>query len=217
LLKEIGDSRTGERRARELLRPWNDTLSTAAAAVVAARREFALDLDSRARNVPEKLLPECADVRVAYRPSPGYDSGAREGYEAALRSRLAARVADEIRLGYTVAGPQRDELSLTVAGKDLLIYGSSGQQRAALIALLLAQMELTRERKGAYPVLLLDDVDSDIDEARIATLLDGLGESFQAVVATSKGSLPGADARLRLTMKNGRAERGSPTRGSAEV
>jgi DNA replication and repair protein RecF len=207
LLGELREREVPQGAAREALRPWDEVLVRGAAPLVEGRADFVRSLAEKVRGVTRRLLPERDKLELAYRPRPGYDSAGGEDYGATLGQRLAGGVAGDLRLGYTVAGPQRDDLALRVEGKDLWTFGSSGQLRATMIALLLAQMELIRERRGAYPVLLLDDVDSDIDEARYARLMESLQGDFQAVVATSKGSLPGVAARRRLLMEAGRARR----------
>jgi DNA replication and repair protein RecF len=205
LLSDLRDRGVVGRAAAERLGPWTGPLAEAAAQVAAGRRDFSAALVSRVGEVPSRLLPERDQLEVAYRPGPGYDSPDGEDGRTALERRLEACLADDLRLGYTTTGPQRDDLVLKLGGKDLLAFGSSGQLRATMIALLLAQMEIIRERKGSYPVLLLDDVDSDIDEERYATLMESLGGNFQAIVATSKGSLPGVAAQRRLLLEEGHA------------
>ena len=76
---------------------------------------------------------------------------------------------------------------------------------AVRVALLLAQVEIIRERKGGYPVLLLDDVDLDIDEDRYATLMGWLEGYDQALVATAKGGHPSDGSGRRIVMVSGRA------------
>lgn len=205
LLSDLRDRGVGGKAAEAKLGPWTRPLAEAAAQVARGRRDFTEALVSRVGRVPSRLLPERDDLEVAYRPGPGYDACDGEDGRRALERRLEACLPDDLRLGYTTTGPQRDDLVLRLGGKDLLAFGSSGQLRATMIALLLAQMEIIRERKGSYPVLLLDDVDSDIDEERYATLMESLGGSFQAIVATSKGSLPGVAAQRRLLLEEGRA------------
>jgi DNA replication and repair protein RecF len=205
LLSGLRESGASPAAARRAVTPWNEPLAAAGSVVSEGRAEFTRDLARGVREVPSRLLPEKGELEVAYRPGGGYDSPDGEDPRASLERRLAERLDDDLRIGYTTPGPQRDDLSLRWKGKDLLAYGSSGQLRAALIALLLAQMEITRERKGSYPLLLLDDVDSDIDEVRYATLMESLGEAFQAIVATSKSSLPGLSARRTFLLESGRA------------
>jgi DNA replication and repair protein RecF len=205
LLSDLGRRGAPRAAAEAALAPWTAPLVSAAALVAGGRRDFCEALAARVESAPSRLLPERGQLEVAYRPGPGYDAPDGEGGRRALERRLEACVDDDLRLGYTTTGPQRDDLTLKLEGKDLLAFGSSGQLRATMIALLLAQMEIIRERKGSYPVLLLDDVDSDIDEERYATLMKSLGGSFQAIVATSKGSLPGVEAQRRYLLEEGHA------------
>lgn len=123
-------------------------------------------------------LPGTAELR--YRPrSQAEDS---EG----LAAELAERRTADIERGFTAHGPHRDELQLLLAGAALRAYGSQGQQRSALLALLFAERTLLAERRARQPLMLLDDVMSELDAERrdlLASLLRGDG---QAVITTTE-------------------------------
>jgi DNA replication and repair protein RecF len=91
--------------------------------------------------------------------------------ESALRDMLESTRRDDIARGVTTVGPHRDEVLITVAGKEARVYGSQGQQRTAVIAIKLATMECVQSTFGYAPLLLLDDVFSDLDESRRAELI----------------------------------------------
>jgi DNA replication and repair protein RecF len=112
-----------------------------------------------------------------------------------FRDRLAAELVEvapvERRRGMTLLGPHRDDLALAVNGTDARAYGSQGQQRTAALALKLGELEYMRQATGEYPVLLLDDVMSELDEGRRRFLLSVAGEKTQVfVTATTTRSLP---------------------------
>jgi DNA replication and repair protein RecF len=205
LLRDLAGRNYPLERARSLLQPWDAAVARAGATVATGRAAFAGALAEKVPEVPDRLLPEKDELEVAYRPGAGYDAQDPEACGPTLERRLADRLSEDLRLGYTVTGPQRDDLVLRTGGRDLLTFGSSGQLRATLIALLLAQVEIIRERKGGCPVLLLDDVDLDIDAGRYATLMGWLEGYDQAVVATAKGGHPDDSTGRRIVMVAGRA------------
>ena len=123
-------------------------------------------------------LPGTAEVR--YRPrSAAEDAGG-------LAAELAERRTADLERGFTAHGPHRDELQLLLDGAALRAYGSQGQQRAALLALLFAERGLLAERRGRPPLMLLDDVMSELDAARRELLAGLLRSGGQAVITTTE-------------------------------
>ncbi|MEW6398674.1 MAG: DNA replication/repair protein RecF [Bacillota bacterium] len=100
-------------------------------------------------------------------------------WERSLRQELARRRREEIRYGVTLAGPHRDSVWFTVDGREVRQYGSRGEQRSVALAARLAQFALLRQRVGAEPVLLLDDVFAELDQRRQQSLTAGLPASTQ--------------------------------------
>ncbi|MDQ3644305.1 MAG: DNA replication/repair protein RecF [Actinomycetota bacterium] len=127
------------------------------------------------------------DPCVEYRPRSA--SPDAEG----LRAELAARHAADLERGFTAHGPHRDEVRLMHGGRALRTYGSQGQQRVGLLALLFAERDLLRAQRGRPPLMLLDDVMSELDSARrelLAELLSSEGQSL--VTTTDLDHVPGA-------------------------
>jgi DNA replication and repair protein RecF len=137
---------------------------------------------------------------------------AQLGYEAdpptveALVSRLDA----DLRRGVTSVGPQLRDLAITAGGRELRGYGSQGEQRTAVLALVLAEADLLTVERGSPPLLLLDDVLSELDEDRRRALLRALPPHSQTVItATSPGALPpsGLQPALVVRVRPGEAAR----------
>src|SRR5918912_184404 len=113
---------------------------------------------------------------------------------------LAARRDEDLRRGFTAHGPHRDEISLALGGRSARAYASQGQQRLAVLALLLGEHALLVEHCLAPPLLLLDDVMSELDARRRELLAETLQDEGQVVVTTTDpAQVPGA-ARARLVM-----------------
>jgi DNA replication and repair protein RecF len=130
-------------------------------------------------------LPGNAELR--YRPR-----SAAEDADSLVAELTERRTAD-LERGFTAHGPHRDELQLLLDGAALRSYGSQGQQRAALLALLFAERGLLAERRGRAPLMLLDDVMSELDAARRDLLAELLRSGGQAVItATEPEHVPGA-------------------------
>lgn len=165
---------------------WDTELSLRGAELMADRREAGEALAPGFEAMALELgLPEPA--QLAYRPrSRATDA---QGLAAELRERRTA----DLERGFTAHGPHRDDVALSHAGLSLRSYGSQGQQRTALLSLLFAERELLAERRGAPPLVLLDDVMSELDEARRERLAERLRAGGQAVLtATEPGHVPGA-------------------------
>jgi len=127
------------------------------------------------------------EIRMRYRPRSG--ASGVEGFASELRERHGA----DLERGFTAHGPHRDEVALIHDGVALRSYGSQGQQRVALLALLFAERDLLGAERGRRPLMLLDDVMSELDGARRELLSDLLRLEGQSVVtATDRDHVPGA-------------------------
>jgi DNA replication and repair protein RecF len=111
--------------------------------------------------------------------------------EAPTRSALEDRLARDVERGVTSLGPHLDDVSILAGERPLRSFGSQGEQRLAVLALLLAEAETIAARRGVPPLLLLDDVLSELDRARrgiLAARVAGAGQAF--VTATDAAMLP---------------------------
>ena len=168
---------------RDVLEPWTDALATAATELVDARRATLLLLSGPFHDRAGELGLD--DARLAYEAT------------APSAADLAARLQRDLERGSTGLGPHLDEIALLAGGRDLRTFGSQGEQRLAVLALLLAEAELLADRGGAPPLLLLDDALSELDAARRRILSERLGVAGQALVtATGAEALPLAPAQL---------------------
>jgi DNA replication and repair protein RecF len=172
------------RGARGELEVWDATFAAAAAALVAAREEAVAELTGSFAEAAEALgLEGGAAVEYAPRAS---------GSAAEICAGLGERREADLRLGRSSWGPHLDELKIGVDGRSLRRYGSQGQQRAALLALLFAERDALLEARRVVPLLLLDDVMSELDPGRRERLVERLGVGGQALItAAAEDSLPG--------------------------
>jgi DNA replication and repair protein RecF len=184
------------RGTRASLGAWDLELARHAIALRDDRAGAVGHLDERFTTVAEELgLLGAATLR--YRPR----SDAATPEE--LAAELAARVDSDLERGFTGHGPHRDELLLLRDGRELRVYGSQGEQRLALLALLLGERAAPEEERRAPPLLLLDDVMSELDADRRERLVERIGGAGQSVISTTDlAHVPGATApgvvRLRV-------------------
>ena len=130
---------------------------------------------------------------LAYRPR----SAAGDAEE--LAAELHERRASDLARGFTQHGPHRDDLALLRDGRELRAFGSQGEQRLALLSLLLAEREVLSRERGSAPLLLLDDVMSELDSARRSLLAERISAGGQTLITTTEQShvpaLPGSAHR----------------------
>jgi DNA replication and repair protein RecF len=175
------------RASRASLPAWDATLARHGIALMRDRAEVVERLSGRFATYAEALGLE-GDAQLEYRPRSGADSA------EALAAELAERTDGDLDRGFTGHGPHRDDLALRRDGRELRSYGSRGQVRLGLLALLLAEREELAAERGAPPLLLLDDVMSELDAARRGRLVEVLRAGGQSVVtATELSHIPGAD------------------------
>jgi DNA replication and repair protein RecF len=164
---------------------WDAELARQGIRLMEDRAEAAAGLRLRFADLAARLgLPDAAELR--YRPRSAAEDAER------LEAELAERRAADLERGFTTHGPHRDELQLLLEGVPLRAYGSQGQQRAALLALLFAERLLLAERRARPPLMLLDDVMSELDAERRELLAELLRSGGQAVItATEPEHVPG--------------------------
>ena len=152
---------------------FREPLVRAAARILRRRRELVAELAPRVLSAFAEISgPEAPEAHVAYRPASGMSvEGPEEEISARLAEILEHRLARDREKGYTSAGPHMDELVLALAGKGARLFGSQGQQRALVLALKIAEIENLRAALGRPPLLLLDDVSSELDPAKNRYLL----------------------------------------------
>lgn len=194
LLQDINESETNIDNARELVEPWNEQIIALGATIHRARRDY---VERLTQSLQQRLF-EREEVTIRY-VSALEGKGDLENYEALLKERLHLRLNAEIASGYSLIGPHRDELEILFDGRDIRTYGSSGQQRSALILLDLAAISVYYSWHNEYPLFLMDDVDAELDKRRIGHLLEYLEGRTQTFITTSKNDLiKGFAARAKL-------------------
>jgi DNA replication and repair protein RecF len=172
------------------LEPWDDLLVTLGAKLFIHRRGLARRLVERAEPVYHDLAGgEELDVTYLDRCGVGLTNVREEvtpaDVEQALRVELANRRADERVRVATLVGPHRDDIGFVIGGREARAYASQGQQRTVALAWKLAEVSVVEDVLGRKPVLLLDDVMSELDAARRRALTDLVRDDVQTIVTTT--------------------------------
>lgn len=178
LLRSAGGRLTPD--VESTLMVWNDKLGHAGDALGAARQQLVAALGPRVGEAYRALAGPGHPVQLDYHP---------EWLERGLRVELEAVTRDELRRGTTLVGPHRDELGLTLAGLPARTHASQGEQRTLSLALRIAGHHELAAVVGTNPVLLLDDVFSELDPDRATALLELL-VADQTIVTSASATPP---------------------------
>jgi DNA replication and repair protein RecF len=184
LLQDASESEMSAAQIAEIIAPWNEQLVSLSAEIHRARADYV----ERLRDVLERRLFGREDITIRY-VSSLEGKGDLSSYETLIADRLSLRLTAEISAGYALIGPHRDDLEILFDGRDMRAFGSSGQQRSALIMLDLAAISVYYSWHNEYPLFLIDDVDAELDRKRISNLLEYLEGRTQTFITTSKESL----------------------------
>ena len=161
---------------RSMLEIWDTQLAQTGAYISVVRDTYIRSLGRYATKLYYELAGERERFEISYRSSIYKDLEGRTDHSGELKdiyySRLSENIHDDIRAGFTTAGIHRDDLEMTINGLPVREFGSQGQQRSAAIVLKTAQAQMLSEDTGEKPVMLFDDVLSELDPERQAFVLE---------------------------------------------
>lgn len=182
--------------ARDELRFWDGAFLDSGAAIVTERRRLLGVLAGPLAAAHAEIAPdEAAGARLTLAYATNAPEQPGETARQALARRLAETADKEVWNGSTLVGPHRDDLVFELAGRDLASFASRGQQRTAILALKLAELDVLTDLDGRPPLLLLDDVFSELDPERRSHLVRRIAALPQAFVTTT--TLDDLDPALR--------------------
>ena len=163
----------------------NEQLAEHASRIILKREQFINTIEKHALKIHSDISNGKEDLRVIYKPNIKYEHKDSEELEKEILDLLMDNLEKEIERGTSLVGPHRDDIAFTINDFDVQTYGSQGQQRSTALSVKLAELELIKEEVGEYPVLLLDDVLSELDEVRQAHLLTSIRDRVQTFVTTT--------------------------------
>lgn len=192
---------------------WDGRMASLGARIMAARARAVARLNGAARPIHARLAESDGGISLSYAPSAQLgetaDGGAEETAAALLDAMRRGR-RDDIAAGFCRIGPHRDDLDVSIGGMSVGSYASRGQSRAAALAMRLGEAELLADAGGDQPVILLDDVVSELDPERRRRVLDMTEGYEQTIVATAEPDLAaefGGRETGRVRVESGSAAR----------
>ncbi len=201
---------------------WDSELIKSGSYIIRRRRECLAGLNERAAQLHANLIglntplmqDACPSFELVYQPSFGLN-GAED--EAAIAKRFEEQLAtlhrQELQRGVSLAGPHRDDFAFMVEGANIGVYGSRGQQRTSVLALKLAEVGWMEKQTGDQPILMLDDILSELDIYRRQYVLETVqAGAEQVLITTTDLALFGDQEQLRQVATLYQVERGKVTR-----
>ena len=167
---------------------WDEQLAAAGAELMARRRSYIAGLSETAREIHGEISDGRERLEIRYAPN----VGAGDDAQSILDALFAARETD-VRRMVTSFGPHRDDVQLLIGDKDVRAFGSQGQQRTAALAMRLSELHVMREAMGEWPMLMLDDVMSELDPGRRRQLVGRLKGIQTFITCTDVDDLAGAE------------------------
>ncbi len=180
----LSQRKNAEVKRKQLLQPWNERLIETGTRIINFREQFSIQLSNLLGDIYAKLITNSEHLEFSYKPNIDYKS------EGDIRSQfdhhLKKYVVTEINLGYSIVGPHRDNYSFKINGKNIRQYGSRGQHKTVLISLAIAEYNLIKEIKKETPIILIDDLYSELDEDREKKIIDLLDEKGQIFITSTE-------------------------------
>lgn len=191
---------------RETLPIWDEQLTKQAAKIIKARNEFLTQISPIAEE-KHALLSDGKET-LKMKTESGY-YGTEEEIAYAMYQDLKTGLERDMRLGFTSIGPHRDDIKFTLNDMDVRVYGSQGQQRTVALSLKLAETETFFNRFGEYPILILDDVLSELDKKRQRKLVSAVEHLQTIFTATGMDRTIFKNKQFnRLIVENGKVKQG---------
>lgn len=160
---------------KDTLPVWDDKLIEYGKSVIKTRRKFIEEINVIVKDLHSKITGGIEDIEVIYEPNVD---------DILFCDELIKHKDKDLRYAQTSVGPHRDDISITINGIDVRKYGSQGQQRTCALSLKLSEIKLVTEKIGEKPVLLLDDVLSELDSKRQTFILDNIIDTQTIITCT---------------------------------
>lgn len=153
---------------------WNEKLVEYGTGVILKRLDFINRLNVLSRLMHRKITDGKENLEVRYLSNVELINKSKDEVYINFKKKLEKKIDVDIKRGYTTVGPHKDDLGIYINDNDIRIFGSQGQQRTAALSLKLSEIEIIKGEVGEYPILLLDDVMSELDINRQNFLIKSL-------------------------------------------
>lgn len=181
---------------------WDARIAKYGAQVMEERKNYTASIAPEIANIYSGIARGREEINVSYAPSVKSEGG-REETEQFFLQELERTVASDARTGFTSVGPHRDDLDITINGMSARAYGSQGQQRSAVLAMKLAEAQALAEFSGETPIVLLDDVMSELDQERQDYLLNHLQGQQVFITCCSPETVSLMETGMRFRVEGG--------------
>lgn len=192
---------------------WDQALAEPAAGILDLRLQALTGISAAARDVYARITGNHGELTLSYQQKKAAvttvveENPGRSHWAQLLLEELQKRHALDLLRGYTSVGPHRDDLDILHNGRSLKAYGSQGQQRTAALSLKLSELDFIRKIRGEYPILLLDDVLSELDQHRREKLLQCINGTVQTFLTVNDRHLaPTAGDAVLYQVRGGQLE-----------
>lgn len=176
---------------------WNGELARNMVKIMDARQEFISDINGWAKGIQNEISKE--ELELSYVPN----IRLADNSEAEIFEFLTSRSSREIDAGGALYGVQRDDINIHINGNDAKLYASQGQQRTSALSMKIAQSEYINEKKGEYPILLLDDIMSELDVSRRMYLSERIKDKQVLITSTDTDIKNNSSQTKLFRIKNG--------------
>lgn len=182
-LKQYSSSQSA---VQSMIEIWNEQLAESGTKIMQKRQQFIYKLQQWAEQIHSGITNRKEKLKISYRPSFAIDSFDNEAMVFdQFMVKLSHMKEQEIRRGMTLIGPHRDDMEFFINEKEVQTFGSQGQQRTTALSVKLAEIELICQEVGEYPILLLDDVLSELDQHRQTQLIETFQNKVQTFITTT--------------------------------
>lgn len=176
---------------------WNGELSRVMIKIMEMRSQFVTEINDWAKLIQKDISKE--ELELVYAPNIKLSEVSQEG----IFNFLMSKKAREIEMGAAMYGTQRDDIDIFINGKDAKLFASQGQQRTAALSMKIAQSEYINDKKGEYPVLLLDDIMSELDVSRRMYLSERIKDKQVLITSTDTDIKEESDTTKLFRIRNG--------------
>ena len=186
-----------------MLDMWDEQLAKISTAIIKARLRYATLLNENAAKIYEGLSSGAEKIEVSYLCTVQEADGTESDYTKVLEALRQSRNED-IKNAANTVGPHRDDIDITIDGVSARLFGSQGQQRSCALALKLAECEIIDQSTGCTPVVILDDVLSELDKSRRNYLLTGLKNRQVFITCCDPGYFSAISSAKTFQIENGK-------------
>lgn len=186
ILKQRNNILKNDSINQQMLEIFTDQLIEKGVQIIIYRIDFINKINEISNKIHSDLTKQKENLVVEYLSNISLENGKNyDKIEESYRKKIKSKMEREKRLGYTLVGPHRDDFSLFINNQEVKQFGSQGQQRTAALSLKLSEIELIKNETNEYPILLLDDVFSELDLQRQGSLLKIFEKTQTIITSTS--------------------------------